>query len=286
MMGFTRSVLAALTLVAMPASAAVAQDAGPKAGLAPQPGAGTRLHAPLVISDDTIGILRQQQVGSLILPQGKPPFPAVVVLHGCNGVSPNTRVWARRLASWGYAALIIDSFSSRGIAQVCDGSRALPGPQRAKDAFAAAAYLRSRSDIDGGRIGLLGYSHGGWTALNASTERHVEQEGAPPFRAIVALYPFCPPKIAPPLATDIQVFIGDADDWAKASNCKAFVEKYGADAPHRPHLTVYPGAYHSFDAMREQREYFGHRLVYDSKAATDAIDKTRKFLDEHLRAEK
>lgn len=272
-----------MVLIAL-ASATLAQNG--ESDLVPPPGPARKPHAPLVISDETIGILRQQQVGSIILPQGKPPFPAVVVLHGCNGVSQNTRVWARRLASWGYAALIIDSFSTRGLRQVCDGSRALPGPERAKDVFAAAAYLRSRSDIDPGRIGVLGYSHGGWTALNASIEKRVREEGAPPLRAIVALYPFCPPKIAPPLATDVQIFVGDADDWAKAANCKAFVEKYGAGAAHRPSLTVYPGVYHSFDAMREQREYFGHRLVYDPKAAADAVDKTRKFLDEHLRAEK
>ena len=89
----------------------------------------------------------------------------------------------------------------------------------------------------------------------------------PSFRAIVALYPFCPPKIAPPLASDIQILAGEADDWALASNCKAFVEKYGEDAPHRPILVVYPGARHSFDAKQPDRVYFGHRLAYDPTAA-------------------
>jgi len=53
---------------------------------------GSKPHTPLVISDETIGILRQHQVGSIILPDGTPPYPAVVVLHGCNGVSQNTFV--------------------------------------------------------------------------------------------------------------------------------------------------------------------------------------------------
>ncbi len=131
------------------------------------------------INNDTIGELRQHQSGSILLPQGQPPFPAVIVLHGCNGVSQNTFAWARRLASWGYAALIINSFTPRHLVQVCDGSRALPGPERAKDVFAGAAYLRTRSDIDPARIAVLGYSHGGWTALNASTVKRIEQQGAP-----------------------------------------------------------------------------------------------------------
>ena len=266
------------------ACGAMAQDVDPERDAVPS--TGTRnVHAPLVISDETVGVLRRHQIGSIILPQGKPPFPAVVVLHGCNGVSPNTRVWARRLASWGYAALIVDSFSARGLRQVCDGSRALPGPERAMDVFAAAAYLRSRPDIDGGRIGALGYSHGGWTALWASTESSVARAGAPPLRAVVSLYPFCP-EVAPPLANDVRIFIGDADDWAKPSRCSAFVDKYDALAPHRPSLVVYPGARHSFDAKEPERVYFGHQLVHDPKATADAVERTRKFLDEHLHAEK
>jgi dienelactone hydrolase len=265
---------------------AYAQDAEPEDDTTPAPAASARKpHAPLAVNNDTIGELRMQQVGSIILPDARPPYPGVVVLHGCNGVSQNTRVWARRLAGWGYAALIVDSFSTRGPTQVCDGSRALPGPERAKDAFAAAAYLRSRSDIDPKRIAVLGYSHGGWTALNTSTQKRVEQEGVPPFNAIVALYPFCPPKFAPPLATDVLILSGEADDWAKASNCQAFVEKYGGEAPHRPYLQVYARAHHSFNAMRPEREYFGHKLIYDPKATADAVERTRKFLEDRLRPE-
>jgi poly(3-hydroxybutyrate) depolymerase len=79
---------AALALIILSVSAA-AQDQDVPARGAP------------VINDETIGILRQQEAGSIILPQGTPPFAAVIVLHGCNGVSQNTRGWARRLASWG-----------------------------------------------------------------------------------------------------------------------------------------------------------------------------------------
>ena len=238
---------------------------------------------PLVINDETIGVLRQHQVGSIILPRGKPPFPAVVVLHGCNGVSENTWGWARRLASWGYAALVINSFTPRGIRLVCDEGRELPGPRRARDAFTAAAYLRSRADIDGKRIGVLGYSHGGWTALAAAWEGTAKAAGAPAFRAAVALYPYCP-KVTPVLATDLLILIGDADDWVSAKLCTAYVDKYGPDAPHRPSLTVYPGARHSFDAKRPDRVYFGHHLAYDAKATADALKRTRQFLDEHLNA--
>jgi dienelactone hydrolase len=266
-----KSTLAGLALIAFPALAMAQIAAAP------------RTIAPLVISDETIGILRQHQVGAIILPRSKPPFPAVVVLHGCNGVSQNTWVWARRLASWGYAALVINSFSPRGLSQVCDEGRELPGPRRARDAFAAAAYLRSRPDIDGKRIGLVGYSHGGWTALAASWTKSARRAKALPFQVAVAFYPYCP-KVTPALATDLLILIGDADDWASAKLCTAYVDKYGTDAAHRPSLKIYPGARHSFDAKRPERVYFGHRLAYDAKATADAVERTRKFLAENLNA--
>jgi dienelactone hydrolase len=237
---------------------------------------------PLTITDETIGVLRQHQAGSIVLPHGKPPFPAVVVLHGCNGISPSTRIWARRLASWGYAALIVDSFTPRGLKNVCGHGMTLSGRDRAADALAAAAYLRSRKDIDPERIGALGYSHGGWSALAAAREPVVKESGTPPFAAIVAYYPNCPPG-APPLLSDVQILAAAEDDWAPVARCTALIERYAGVGAHKPLLKIYPGALHSFDVERPARVYFGHRLAYDAKAATDSFDVTKKFLDSHLR---
>lgn len=260
-----RCLFAAVALIALPASAA-AQDR----------------HPPLDIGNDTIGLGKRGQAGALVLPKGSPPYPAVVVLHGCNGVSPNTRRWARRLVSWGYAALILNSFTARGIKNVCGHGLDLSGRARAKDALAAAAWLRTRADIDGERIGALGYSHGGWTGLAAARAPVVAETGAKPFAAIVAYYPACPP-VYPPLASDVLILAGDADDWAPASRCTDLVAKYEGAKAHRPLLKIYPGAFHSFDADRPSRLYFGHRLAYDPQAAEDSFRRARQFLDSHLK---
>ncbi len=81
-----------------------------------------KTYAPLNINNHTISELRMHQIGSILLPEGKPPFPAVVVMHGCNGVTQSTRVWARRLASWGYAALDHRQLHTRGLENVCEVS--------------------------------------------------------------------------------------------------------------------------------------------------------------------
>jgi dienelactone hydrolase len=249
--------------------------------LASMIGSVTAQHAPLSFSDANVGALRSDQPGELILPQGSGPFPAVIVLHGCDGVSPHYRIWARWLASWGYAALIVDSFRPRGIANVCGRGREFPPALRARDAFAAAAYLRKRPDIDPDRVGAIGFSHGGWGALFAATDTAEIRSGTVPLKGIVAFYPWCL-QISPPLATDMQILIGDADDWTPAQRCVDFVGKYADSAAHRPALKVYPGVTHGFDTRRPDRVYMGHRLRHDPKAAADAVTLTRQFFDKYL----
>src|SRR5437763_16617711 len=41
-------------------------------------------------------------------------YPAVVVLHGCSGISSHSAAVADRLGSWGYVALAVDSLGPRG----------------------------------------------------------------------------------------------------------------------------------------------------------------------------
>ena len=141
----------------------------------------------------------------LLTPQGSGPFPAVVVMHGCDGINANTRRWAERLVGWGYAALIVDSFRSRGLTNVCNRGAILPGPVRAGDAIEAKNYLRSLPNIAKGRIGLIGFSHGGWAALAASSS----------FNAVVAYYPYCSGRVP----ANTLVLIGSADDWTPSQRC-------------------------------------------------------------------
>lgn len=139
----------------------------------------------------------------------------MIVLHGCNGVSRHAREVAARLAHWGYAALVVDSFRPRGFKNVCNRGRDFPAGRRVADVFAAADYLRRRKDIDPDHVGALGISHGAWTVLYAATASTVVSENARPPQAIVAYYPWCFPHPLPTM-TDVQIFIGSADDWTRA----------------------------------------------------------------------
>src|SRR4029079_18998393 len=65
--------------------------------------------------------------GYLTKPEGSGPFPALVHLHGCGGLPPAVKAntaddfWAKRLADWGYAVLVVDSFTKRGVNNTCSG---------------------------------------------------------------------------------------------------------------------------------------------------------------------
>jgi dienelactone hydrolase len=181
----------------------------------------------------------------LYLPQGKGPFPAVVILHGCNGVGMHERIWAKQLTEWGYAALIVDSFQGRNVRSVCNRGRLVPPELQAEDGFNAANRLRSRADITAARIGVIGFSHGGWAVLKAVLAGPARPPNTPPFAVAVAFYPGCDTPRSP-LETDTLILIGDADDWSSPARCRLWVDQVERSG-HELRFKTYP-ARHAFDA--------------------------------------
>ncbi|WP_375142251.1 dienelactone hydrolase family protein [Bradyrhizobium sp. CCGB12] len=235
-----------------------------------------------VFDTSTVGGPRSARPGELFLPAGRGPFPAMIVLHGCDGVGPHYRTWARRLQAWGYAALMVDSFGPRGIREVCGEGRRVDPSARAADAFRAAAWLRTRSDIAADEIGVIGFSHGGWSVLKAVLADAVSASGGPAFAAAVAYYPGCEAPGAP-LATDTLILIGDADDWTPPGRCQRWVDRVDSNGRSLA-LHVFPGALHGFDTTVAKHIYAGHQVGGDPQAAPASEAEVRRFLAAHLGA--
>lgn len=125
-------------------------------------------------------VLREEEVtfrngdvtlaGTLILPEGKGPFPAVVVTHGG---APEHRGDAGyrgvgvSFARNGVAALVYDK---RGIGRSTGGDwTATSIEEFARDALAGLAAIKGRPDVDPKRIGMSGHSQGGWIGPRAAT---------------------------------------------------------------------------------------------------------------------
>jgi dienelactone hydrolase len=235
---------------------------------------------PLSFGPASVGPPLSNAAAELFEPSPAGPHPAMVVLHGCNGVERHERLWAQQLTEWGYVTLLVDSFRPRNLTSVCNHGMLIPPQLQAADAFAAALYLRSRPEVRGDRIGVIGFSHGGWAVLKAVQQGLARLAGTPPFAAAIAFYPGCDPPVAP-LETDTLILIGEADDWTPVERCRRWVELAQRNG-HVLRIKTYPGALHAFDAPSVPHFFAGHYIGRESAAAADALGETRAFLDQHL----
>lgn len=108
--------------------------------------------------------------GTLTLPRSSGPFPVVILLHGS---APYDRdytsdghkfflVWADHLTRQGIGVL---RFDKRSAGKSTGDYNTSTLENFAKDTLAGIEYLKSRKDINGRQIGLIGHSEGGMTAF-------------------------------------------------------------------------------------------------------------------------
>lgn len=220
--------------------------------------------------------------GYLSKPDGDGPFPAVIYLHGCSGLSLAARKrFSELLTGWGYVSLAVDSFATRGMEEACDR----PMPDRQADAWGALLYLAKLPFVDRGRIAVVGSSQGGIVALRLASTHDVKLFDIPDgldLKIAVAFYPRCS-VASEQLAIPTLILIGELDDWTPAKNCEQWMAlRNGRGAPVR--FIVYPGAYHAFDfpGLGGGLWRFGHWLKYDAEAARSATAEMHDFLAAHL----
>ncbi len=219
-------------------------------------------------------------VGFLAKPKGAGPFPAVVLMHGCAGITKWNKVWTDRLVAWGFVVLDMDSFTPRGLRYICDGreiSTATPWT-RALDAYGAKDYLSTLRFIDATRIAVMGMSHGGAAVLHTIERSTSAGLQTNPFQAAIALYPLC--RKLQHVHIPTLILIGDKDTWTLASWCKRHLDEL--QPPHEVTLKVFPGAHHIFDLKGVDEEQLGHTNRYHPQAGPEAIEIIRKFLKERL----
>jgi dienelactone hydrolase len=249
---------------------------------------------PLPFNDDTVGSSRFSLKSQVIyLPEGKGQFPAVLILTKCwIGSDGYEYDWGKRLALWGYVALVVNSLSPRNIDSICtdhgNTSRGdlVPPATRLMDLFAALAYLRSRTDVDPARVGAIGIDAGAGTALRAANVAANFNAGAEPLRAVVASSPgrSCALVEERKLATDLLMLAGDKDDFdPAATQCLHFRDTAEVNG-HELRLIVYPGAYHNFDTrIPVHFTGDGYTIGRDPEAAADSINQVQSFFEQHLR---
>jgi len=94
--------------------------------------------------------------GRMYRPDGPGPFPAVVLLHGCDGIGAFNLAWASWFRDAGYVALVVDSLAARHTATgICIPDHPSPR-QQALDGYGALQYLRTRGEVAAPRIAVIG----------------------------------------------------------------------------------------------------------------------------------
>jgi hypothetical protein len=135
--------------------------------------------------------------GTLVLPPGAGPHPAVVLLHGSDKPSRadwSYRSWADAMADRGVAALAFDRRGSE------PGSGTPPDlGDLAADAAAWVERLRTEAGIRPDAVGLMGGSQAGWVAPLAASRSDS-----------VAFLVLTSPPAVPPSEQEIQSTIGRA----------------------------------------------------------------------------
>ncbi len=216
--------------------------------------------------------------GYLSKPNGEGPFPAVVLLHSCLGLPATKRSIAEMFTRWGYVALFVDDFTTRGVSQTC----ARDFDEGISDAFGALLYLSRLPYVDPQRIAAVGYSQGADTALKIASTRFAAAFAVPRdlnFKVAAAFYPPCANQADVRLAIPTLILIGESDDVTPAADCQRLARNQsgpGFDFK----LVVYPGARHLFDdpGLAAGRRLYGMWLKYDADAAERSKSEMRDFL--------
>ena len=245
-------------------------------------------------------------------PAGFGPFPALVILPTCGGHQwrHSFDVWAKAALQRGYAVLVVDPLTPRGV--VAPGENCRPPikvttSRYRKDAFDAAEHLRKQQFVDGDRIGLLGMSLGAMAGLGAADQSYAKPAGRRPFRAIVSIYPICfvanvrlPNRATPanihwlPLfqrtVVPLQVQLGDLDTEAPPKDCVPRLQEH-KDKGAPVEIIVHKNATHNWDEPSLGKSVFRTKGAlgqdieyrYNPKVTAESVKMAFDFLDRHVR---
>lgn len=220
----------------------------------------------------------------ILIPEGAAdnalwPVPVALLFSGCGGVRPLLQDYARTAHAAGWAAVIVDSHGARGIGrtaarlQVCTGLR-MRGQDRAADVFEALEIVRADPRLDANRVVLAGWSHGGWTILDAMAAAQASPEAEGAFDGVEAaflVYPYCGAIIEADTAPigdpfPVTMLLVGKDRIADPDDCRRLAQARAAEGS-RIDIVFEPDLTHAFD---DSDQPWDPRMDYDAEGAARA----------------
>jgi carboxymethylenebutenolidase len=212
--------------------------------------------------------------GVLYAPDGKGPFPGIVVIHEWWGLNDWVKEQASKLADQGYVALAVDLYRGK-VATTPDEAheimRGVPEDRAQRDLHAAVEFLKAQTNVNKDRIGAIGWCMGGGYALDVALLE-------PSLRADVINYGHLatdPASIEKIHAAVLGIF-GGQDKGISVDDVKKF-EQALKQQGNKVEIVVYPDAGHAFENPN-------NKTGYRPEDAADAWKRTVNFLASTLKS--
>jgi len=211
--------------------------------------------------------------GILYTPEGKGPFPALVVIHEWWGLNDWVKEEAAKLADQGYVALAIDLYRGKVAATPDDAHqimRGVPEDRANRDLLAATTFLASQKNVDAKRIGSIGWCMGGGYSLNLAV-------ADPNLKAAVINYGHLASDDATLKKIDAAILgiFGGQDKGIPPADVKKFESQLKAMGK-TADIHIFPDAGHAFENPN-------NKAGYRADDAAEAWKLTVAFLAKYLK---
>jgi carboxymethylenebutenolidase len=208
----------------------------------------------------------------LYTPQGKGPFPALVVIHEWLGLNDWVKEQASKLADQGYVALAIDLYRGKVATtpeQAHEIMRGVPRDRADRDLLAASAYLRTLKHVDPAKVGDIGWCMGGGYALDLAI-------ADPKLKAAVINYGHLAADQATLKGINAAILgiFGGQDQGITGDDVKKF-ESNLKTLGKTIEVKIFPDAGHAFENPNDKR--------YRADDAKQAWELTTSFLAKYLK---
>jgi len=217
-----------------------------------------------IISQDTSFQSGGMKIGVTVFrPASSEPRSAIMVLHGAGGVDAGNayvRQLASAVASAGYGTYLIEYFDRTGTSYADDRTMHANAEKWLSTLEAGFEFVSKQPGTDPKRIGVFGYSLGGYLAVALAARE-------PRVRAVVELAGGIEPDLAKTVKRLPPTLIVHGQDdsrvpFARATELQRLLERVGAEVeteylPNERHI-LSPMA--AFRALARALDFFGTHL--------------------------
>ncbi|GAC1432261.1 MAG: hypothetical protein NVS1B11_10630 [Terriglobales bacterium] len=212
--------------------------------------------------------------GILYSPQGKGPFPGIVVIHEWWGLNDWVKEQASKLSDQGYVTLAIDLYRGKVATtpeMAHEVMRGVPEDRAKRDLHAAVVFLDSQSNVDKNRLGSIGWCMGGGYSLDVALQE-------PSLKADVINYGHLAtdPDALKKINASILGLFGAKDQGIPVEDVKKFGQLLDQQGK-KVDIVIYPDAGHGFENPN-------NKDGYRPEDAADAWKRTVNFLATTLKS--